>query len=142
MYLDTAILVKLFVPEADSDFFAQMVDGQNVSSSALAHTEFFSALLGKERAGDIDPKQRQRAWAAFERNVEEETIQLEPFTPAIFKRANRILAHCHPKVALRSLDALHLATCDHLQDWPLCTTDSRMRQAAAWLRFPLGDVAS
>jgi predicted nucleic acid-binding protein len=142
MYLDTAILVKLFVREADSEFFAEMVDGQSVSSSALAYTELFSAFLGKERAGDIDSKQRQRAWAAFERHLEEETILLEPFSPAIFKKANRILMDCHPKVPLRSLDALHLATCDHLQDWPLCTTDSRMRQAAELLRFPLNDCPS
>jgi predicted nucleic acid-binding protein len=106
----------------------------------LAYTEFWSALLGKERAGAIDSKQRCKAWSAFELDVDGEGIRLEPLSPAIFKKANRILADCHPMVALRSLDALHLATCDHLQDWPLCTTDMRMRQAAALLRFSLGDI--
>lgn len=140
MYLDTAILVKLYVREPDSDYFAVAADDQVVCSSLLAYTEFWSALLGKERAGAIDSQQRRQAWAAFEQDVDEEGIRLEPLSPAIFRKANRILADCHPMVPLRSLDALHLATCDHLQEWPLCTTDVRMRQAAELLRFSLGDI--
>jgi len=137
MYLDTAILVKLFVGEPDSEFFGRLVDGQVVSSSLLAYTEVWSALLGKERADAITAEQRRRAWTTFARNVSEELITLAPMNEAVFKRANRILDQCHPKVALRSLDALHLACCDQLQDWPLCTNDVRMRQAAVLLGFPL-----
>ena len=140
MYLDTAILVKLFTAEPDSEFFGKLTDGQIISSSILAHTEVCSALLGKERSGFISVEQRRRAWAAFERNVREESIWLAPMSEAVFKRAGRILEQCHPQVPLRSLDALHLATCDQLQDWPLCTTDKRMRAAAELLRFPLTDV--
>lgn len=141
MYLDTAILVKLYVREPDSEYFAKMADGQSISSSSIAFTEFWSALLGKERAGAINSRQRREAWAAFDRDLEEENIRLEPLSWPIFKKANRILADCHPGVPLRSLDALHLATCDHLQDWPLCTTDARMRQAATLLRFTLAKPA-
>jgi predicted nucleic acid-binding protein len=137
MYLDTAVLVKLFVPEPDSAYFGKAVDGQVISSSWLAYTEFWSALLGKERAGAITPEQRQWAWHRFARHVEEEEILLLPLTPAVFKKANHILERCHPEVPLRSLDALHLASCDQLQDWPLCTTDKRMRAAAEVLSFQL-----
>ena len=77
---------------------------------------------------------------AFRRNVEEEFIRLEPLSEATLKKANHLLEQCHPRVALRSLDALHLAACDQLQEWPLCTTDERMRQAAAVLRFPLSPL--
>ena len=142
MYLDTAILVKLFVAEPDSEFFGRLVDGQPVCSSAIAYTEFWSALLGKERAGAITADQRRRAWAAFRRNVEEETIVLVPISEATLKKANHILEQCHPKVTLRSLDALHLAACDQTQDWPLCTNDARMRHAAELLRFALAPLPS
>ena len=142
MYLDTAILVKLFVAEPDSEFYGRLVDGQPVCSSAIVYTEFWSALFGKERAGAITGEQRRRAWAAFHRNVEEETIGLVPVSEATLKKANHILEQCHPKVALRSLDALHLAACDQTQDWPLCTTDARMRQAAELLRFALSPLPS
>jgi predicted nucleic acid-binding protein len=137
MYLDTAILVKLFVPEPDSEFYGRLTDGQLVSSGMLAYTELWSALLGKERNGAITAEQRRRAWAAFERQVQEETIWLAPLAEAVYRRANRILEQCHPQVPLRSLDALHLASADQLQDWPLCTNDKRMRDAATVLNFPL-----
>ena len=140
MYLDTAILLKLFVREPDSDFFGKLINGQPISSSALALTEMFSALLGKERSGAITSAQRQRAWSAFQYNVDEELIELTPISPFILRRANRILERCHPTVALRILDALHLASCDQLQDWPLYTTDKRMRQAAQVMGFPLNEV--
>ena len=138
MYLDTAILLKLFVPEPDSAFFGKLVNGQPIASSALALTEMFSAMLGKERSGAITNAQRHRAWSAFQYNLDEELIELTPISPFILRRANRILERCHPAVALRTLDALHLATCDQLQDWPLYTTDKRMRQAAEVMDFPLG----
>jgi predicted nucleic acid-binding protein len=137
MYLDTAVLVKLYVPEADSDYFGKVVDGQMLSSSWLAYAEVWSALLGKVRAGALLPEQRRRAWHAFEANVQDEEILLLALTPAVFRKANHILERCHPEVPLRSLDALHLASCDQLQDWPLCTTDKRMRAAAALMGFPL-----
>lgn len=140
MYLDTAIMVKLFVPEPDSEFFGRLTDGQIISSSMLAYTEVWSALLGKERGGAITAEQRRRAWTAFERNLAQETIWLSPINEAVFKRANRFLELCHPQVPLRLLDALHLAACDQMQDWPLCTTDCRMRDAASLLQFPLAPV--
>src|SRR4051812_41069556 len=115
MYLDSCILVKLFAREADSDFFGKITDGQSLSSSILAYTEVWAALLAKERHGAITTQQRQRAWHGFERNVNEEIILLVPFSEAIFKKANYLLESCHPKIPLRSLDALHLASSDQLQ---------------------------
>lgn len=137
MYLDTSVLLKIFVREPDSEFYGKVADGQAICSSVLAYTEFSSALLAKERSGALTAAQRQQIWSAFNRNVVEDLIDLTPMSPAIFKRANRILERCHPKVPLRSLDALHLASADQAQDWPLATGDQRMREAAELLGFPL-----
>lgn len=137
MYLDTSILVKLYVREPDSEFYGKLIDGQPVGSSVLAYTELWSALLAKERAGLLTAPNRRQAWAAFDRAVMEGNLELLPMSPAIFKRANRILESCHPQVPLRSLDALHLASADQCQDWPLVAGDRRMRDAAALLGFPL-----
>src|SRR5688572_15726715 len=142
MYLDTSVLVKLFTREPDSEHYGKLTDGQVVCSSVLAYTEAWSALLAKERAGGLTPEQRRKVWAAFDRNVMEDVIELLPMGPAIFKRANRILEVCHPKVPLRSLDALHLASADQSQDWPLATGDKRMREAAEMLGFPLTPLPS
>jgi predicted nucleic acid-binding protein len=137
MYLDTSVMVKLFVREPDSEFYGKLTDGQTVCSSVLAYTEVWSALLAKERAGGLTLEQRRKVWAAYDRNVMSDLIELLPMGPAIFKRANRILEVCHPRLPLRSLDALHLASADQSQDWPLATGDKRMRDAAEMLGFPL-----
>ena len=42
------------------------------------------------------------------------------------------------EIILRSLDAIHLATCEQLAAFPLYTADARMRQAATKLNIHLG----
>lgn len=137
MYLDTCILVKLFTLEPDSEFYGKLTDGQTVCSSVLSYTEVWSALLRKERNRSLTAEQRLRAWTAFDDNVMRNIIELLPMGPAIFKRANRILEATHPKVGLHTLDALHLASADQAQDWPLGTGDKQMRAAAVILGFPV-----
>ena len=47
MYLDTAIIVKLLVREADSDWFNTALLGRHFETSELALAEVRSALLAK-----------------------------------------------------------------------------------------------
>ncbi len=113
-----------------------------LKSSLFAYTEVGSAMLAKERSAAIPPEHRRRGWTAFQHNVDEELIELVAYSPAIFKRANRILEQCHPHVPLRSRDAVHQASCDQLQNWPPCSTDKRMRAVAERLYFPLTPLSS
>ena len=142
MYLDSCILVKLLIREPDSKFYGQWVDGHPVSSSLLAYTEVWSALLARERAQLIRTRLRLEAWQRFEDQMRMQMIDLSPVSEAIVRRAHWILGRVHPKVPLRSLDALHLATADQLQDWPLVTSDQRLREAALHLGNPLSDLPS
>ena len=137
MFLDTAIIVKLLVTEADSGFFQDALAGQPLSASELSLTETWSTLLAKERKGLITAKQRAVAWRVFQQRVESEEILLHPLTSAVLRRANHVLERCHPAVPLRTLDAIHTAACDLTQDFPLCTTDKRMRDAAGVLGIPV-----
>jgi predicted nucleic acid-binding protein len=140
MYLDTSALVKLFVRETDSEFYGRYVDGRSVCSSILAYTELWSALLAKERQGGLSAPRRQQVWTLFQQDVAADVIGLVPMAPAVFKRANYLLQRCHPGIPLRSLDALHLACADQVQDWPLVTSDQRMRDAATLLGYPLSPL--
>lgn len=137
MYPDSAIIVKVLTKEEDSSFFQAALKGKSLSSSELAWSEVQSALLAKERARRITAHQCAEAWATFEHLVETKQIRLHNLNTVTLKRANRILVATHPKVALRTLDAIHLAACDLSQDFPLCATDKRMREAAAILKIPL-----
>jgi predicted nucleic acid-binding protein len=137
MYLDSAILVKLLVREPDSLFYADLVDGQIAWSAEFALSECFSALLRKEREGVVTARHRKAAWQQMEDDVKHRRLNLVGVTRSILERTHTILAACHPDVALRSLDAIHLAAAAQCASWPLCTNDARMREAATRMGFPL-----
>jgi predicted nucleic acid-binding protein len=137
VYLDTAILVKLLVRERDSAFYVHLVDREMVWSSQIATTECFSALLRKEREGAISPTHRRAAWRQVETDVADARLALVPVAPSVLERANTVLERVHGTVALRSLDAIHLASAEHCASWPLCSSDARVRAAANLLAMPL-----
>jgi predicted nucleic acid-binding protein len=137
MYLDTAILVKLVVSEPDSSHYVKLVDRQTVWSSAITLTECYSALLRKERERAITAAQRRAAWQQIEDDANAGRIALVPVERRILERANAILENTHPAVALRSLDAMHLASADECRSWPLCSNDGKLRAAATALGMPL-----
>ena len=133
MYLDSCIIVKLLAPEPDSATFERALRGQPLTTSELAFAEVSSALLARERAGGLGGQDRERAWQQFRRWIEHEEIALAPLDSAVLRKAQRFLEQCHPKVPLRTLDAIHLATADMVMEGPLCTTDRRLREAATQL---------
>ena len=137
MFLDTSIIVKLLVKEADSDFYQDALADVRLTASELAATETWSTLLFKERQKEISKAQRAAAWRVFRDRVESKEILLHPLTSAVLRKANHILERCHPAVPLRTLDAIHTAACDLSQDFPLCTADKRMRDAAGVLGIPI-----
>jgi predicted nucleic acid-binding protein len=130
MYLDSCIIVKLLVVEPDSDFFVRSLEGQRLVTSELAQTEVFSALLARERAGKISAADRRLAWKEFRARVENGEIKFEPLNSIVLRKAIHCLEHCHPPAPLRTLDAIHLATADLCQDFPLVTTDGRLADVA------------
>jgi predicted nucleic acid-binding protein len=137
MYLDAAIIVKLLVHEPDSDGFQDALERETLSSSELATTEVWSALLAKERNKVLSRRDRAAAWRVFQERVQEKQFLLHPLDSVVLKKANHLLERCHPEVPLRTLDAIHAAACDLSQDFPLCTTDHRLRDAAELLGIPL-----
>ena len=142
VYLDSAILVKLVVRETDSLFYAEQTIGQtNVWSSQLALTECCSALFRKQREGAISEKTRMTAWQKLEGYFIDGMLNLVPVDLSVLRQANRILSRCQPTILLRSLDAIHLASCEAADAFPLFTADRLMRNAAEHLRFPLGPLA-
>src|SRR6185503_16163399 len=127
MYLDSCIIVKLLVVEPDSEFFVRSLEGKPLVSSELAATEVFSALLARERAGKISAADRRRAWKELHARMEAGEIKVEPLNSLVLRKATHCLDQCHPEVPLRTLDAIHLAAADLCHDFPLVTTDARLR---------------
>lgn len=142
MYLDSAIIVKLVVMEPDSMFYAEQIDGAvNVCSSELILTECWSALYRKKQNNAIDDITRKKAWGMVEDMMRDGSLGLLPVTDVVLRKANTIIAKCAESAAIRTLDAIHLATCDMNNAFPLFTNDRIMRKAAAVMKFELGPVA-
>ncbi|HWV98143.1 MAG TPA: type II toxin-antitoxin system VapC family toxin [Candidatus Acidoferrum sp.] len=136
MYLDTSILVKLLVREPDSDWYDTALVGHHFETSELALAEVRSALLAKERAGHIVARERISAGEKFASMVEDDLVRLFPLHRQVLERAGAMQLACHPRIPLRTLDALHVATCDLHHCGSLSTTDARMR--AACEQFAIG----
>src|SRR5258708_39485070 len=137
MYLDSCIIVKLLVAEPDSEFFVRSLEGRRLVTSELAQTEVFSALLARERAGKISAADRRLAWKEFHARVADGDIKFESLNSTVLRKAIHCLEHCHPPAPLRTLDAIHLATSDLCQDFPLATTDVRLANAARAMHIPV-----
>lgn len=137
MYLDSAIIVKLVVREHDSAWFEKNLTGHRFETSELALSEVCGALLFKERKNEIIPEERVRAMEKCFSMVKEEAIVLRQLDRKVIERARAIQLACHPRVPLRTLDALHVATCDLHQSGAMSATDGRIRAACRQLGIAL-----
>jgi uncharacterized protein len=137
MYIDTSVVVKLYVGEADSEACEAVVAGTTLVSSRLLYCEFRSALLGKVSRGIIPAELRAEVWQEFEKDIAAKKIRFVSLNDLLVHDAADLMSELHPDVPLRTLDALHLATYLSVETGPIFTRDLRMIQAAVQLGLPL-----
>jgi predicted nucleic acid-binding protein len=128
IYLDTSALIKLFVPEAESDVLNEALAGAtDVVVSDLGLTEMASALGRRTREGLLAPAEARRLLGEAGRLAK--ACRRAELTPPTHRRAERLLLTAGS--ALRSLDALHVALAIDAGASTIVTYDSRLAQAAA-----------
>ena len=137
MYLDSCVIVKLVSHEPDSEAYNAIVAGQNVVTSELAVTEVRSALLTKERTGKITRQARATGWRLFQEKVHAEELVLLPLNRQVIERAGAVIEQCHPQVALRTLDAIHVATAELNGGEEMCSSDQRVCDASDFIGLSL-----
>jgi len=144
MYIDSAILVKLVVREPDSEFYVNLLDGQtSVHTSELAITECRSALVRKRERGDIDARTLDRAWARLQAYwADSGGLLLLPVTRSVLRQAGEVIDRCSMSVPIRTLDAIHIASCWVSRVYPLVTNDCVMRSATEHLGISLSRLPS
>lgn len=138
MYLDTSVVVKLYCREDGADACEAVVSRANgFFSSELLHGELCSALLGKERSRAITAGLRADIWQLFLDHVGEGRIRLLALNGVVVREAAEVMTQLHPKIPLRALDAIHLATYLSVDAGPLFSCDQRMIEAARELGLNL-----
>jgi predicted nucleic acid-binding protein len=137
VYIDTSVAVKLYVKEPDSRHCDEVVGKSALVSSRLLSCEFRSALMNKVRQGAISAALQDEIWSQFQSDVEGRMITLISIDDVLVSDASSLLAEMRPDIPLRTLDALHLATCLSVEAGSLFTKDLRMCHAAEHLGIPL-----
>ena len=134
VYLDTSVLVKLYIREDDSDEVAAAVaDATMVATSLLAYPEVCAALERRRRERSISPAALKAARQAFEADW--------PSWIAVgidddLARQSARLAERH---GLRAADAIHLASFERIlaaaedDDARFLSADDRLSKAARTL---------
>ncbi len=129
IYLDASALVKLFVPEPESDSLNQALQGaSDVILSDLTLTEMASALGRRSREALLTRLEARRLYREAERLAG--SCRRAELTPPAHRRAEGLLLTSH-EGALRSLDALHIALALDAGAATLVSYDPRQRDAAA-----------
>ena len=124
VYLDASALVKLFVPESESDELNQALAGlTDVIVSDLALTEMASALGRRTREQLLTREEAQRLYREASK-LHASSLHAE-LTPPIHRRAET--ADALLAIPLRALDALHLATALDAEAATIVTFDPRLR---------------
>ena len=127
IYLDASALVKLFVPEPESDDLNRALTGlTDVIVSDLALTEMASALGLRVRELRLTRDNARRLYREAARL--QAAAHHAELTPPIHRRAERLMLSL--ATPLRALDALHLATALDAEAATVVTFDPRLRDAA------------
>lgn len=137
-YLDSAILVKLYTDEADSEHWRDLLGARtDLATSALALPEVRGAFRRKILLGLLKARAAKRIWTTVRLDTELGLIRTIPLGSDVIDESCRILETIPRRFNLRTLDALHLATARLIDCTALATTDLRMRAAAQALSLRL-----
>ena len=109
-YLDTSALVKYSIEEIGSDLVAEIIQNPEtyLFISEIACIEIKSSLHTKLRTHQVKKDQLTVALLAFNESLT--NFYLQPFNSSIRARAEYLIETYASTHALRSLDAIQLAT--------------------------------
>lgn len=115
LYLDTSVLVPLFVPESESAAARAWFEAHAAETMAISDwtmTEFASAMGIKVRDKGLKPDQARKACALMDKLAAD---SLKVFTPTRSDYGKAAEHLGHHALGLRAGDALHLAIATKLE---------------------------
>ena len=127
-YIDTSVLTAFYVPESLSDLAEDfLLSCQQPAISSLTKVEFASALARRIRIGELTKADGERLTALFQNHLDGGIYTNLPLTDDHFLLACKWISSW--RMALKSLDALHLALAA-VGEPTMVTADRQMARAA------------
>ena len=139
-YIDTALFVKAYVFEADSEPAIRILDaiGEPFVYSHLHELEIPNAIRLKRFRGEITKAMENAAIRAFLADVDAGRFERIACDPGdVFIRAERLSARHSGSVGSRSLDLWHVAAAIEAGCTAFASYDARQRRVAARCRLDL-----
>lgn len=135
IYTDTSALLKRYLHEAHSEEFdAFFLSHGPLAISRLNLLEARCSLARRRRSGLIDDSIENNAWRELHNDIQDAALVLHRVTDEQFAEAPRLIESL-PKMALRSLDSIHLVIAREIQATAFATADKAQAEAAAALGF-------
>lgn len=132
LFFDTSALIKFFHEEPGTVIVADLITNpeSTIHVSDLARIEFISALYRRYRNKEIDDRALNEAINGF--YEEYSRFNVEPLGHAVLQEAEELLVKHGKSYGLRTLDALHLATCVLLKEtnWIFVASDDNLISVA------------
>jgi predicted nucleic acid-binding protein len=123
-------LLKLYLPEAGSDEFNEVVEGRDdVHVSDLTVTEIVSAVARRLRQGSLTREGARRLQHAILGRLDEGVYHRIELARDVHRRAEHFLLTVQ-EAPLRAADALHLALATSARAASLASFDARLAGAA------------
>jgi len=145
-FFDTSTLIKRYILEPGSNWTRGIYASHIVVISALALTEVSSVFARRNREGTHSTIDRNALLRAFHNNVAQYVlVDIDRTLP---NSAGATLINAPAPLALRSLDAIHLAyaqsfaansAASGLGPLTFVSADTRLLAAAQWAGFPTDD---
>jgi uncharacterized protein len=130
LYLDASAMVKLYLPEPDSDALDAAIRGRSdLMVSDLAITEIVSSISRRRREGILPSPSCVRLYRKILADIESGFYIKNELMPEVHREAERLLMAIDD-VALRAADALHLALASLSGASAIVTYDLRLARAA------------
>lgn len=135
LYLDTSVLVSIYIPEKHSDAIINLLQESNEKPclSRLAEVEFYAALALKKRTRELQQAEINAAVKLFNHHLDQLIYEKIYITDMVFTSATQLLSE--GKTPLRTLDALHLA-CSSIIQATLVTADKLLFKSAKTFNVP------
>lgn len=139
-YIDTALLVKAFVLEADSAAAITILEriGEPFAYSHLHEIEIPNAIRLKRFRGEITKAQESSAIRIFKADVDAGRFERIAYDlGTVFIRAEHLSAKVSGEIGTRSLDLWHVAAALEAGCTAFASYDARQRKVAALCKLDL-----
>lgn len=133
LYFDTSALAKAYTSEIGSADVDELLGrGTTLFLSELNRVELRCMLARRFRTGELNTLQEQAIWSQFQLDVANESFEPVAMPSSAWAVAAELIDRVAP-VALRTLDALHVAIASSLPATTFVTADRAQRAAAQQL---------